>query len=213
MIWYMSTIRYFVLLFLSWHAWVVNREIHAWFTVNAFIDRMIWLINKRNKSSFESVIKSIMMRKAFHSRRHYKAIFVRNPIIYSRISFITSGTTYIWIIVREYRRENRKWIIQRNWQHRVHKTKTNKTKTQYVLETTTRRQTQITYLRFQPIQTSGLKRLCTHLYPIWFVLHNQSDWFSSGAKKYVRSIYIARSILGGYNFLSREVANTWCKLL
>ena len=142
---------------------------------NDFIDRMIWFTNKRNKSSFESVIKSIMLRKAFDSRRHYTAIFVRNPIIYSHISFITSGTTCIWIIVREYRRENRKWIIQRNWQHRVHKTKTNKTKTQHVLETTTRKQTQITLIRFQPIQPSGLERRCTHLYPNWFVLHNQSD--------------------------------------
>jgi ferredoxin-like protein FixX len=33
--------------------------------------------------------------------------------------------------VREYRRDNQKRIIQRNWQHRVHKTKKNKTKTQH----------------------------------------------------------------------------------
>ena len=33
------------------------------------------------------------------------------------------------INVREYRRGNHKWIIQRNWLHRVHKTKTKKTKT------------------------------------------------------------------------------------
>jgi len=32
--------------------------------------------------------------------------------------------------VREYRRGNKKMTIQRNWQHRAHKTKTNKTKTQ-----------------------------------------------------------------------------------
>ena len=33
---------------------------------------------------------------------------------------------------------NQTWTIQRNWQHRVHKTKKNKTKniTQYVLDTT-----------------------------------------------------------------------------
>jgi hypothetical protein len=30
------------------------------------------------------------------------------------------------INVREYRRDNHKWTFQRNWQHRVHKTKTNK---------------------------------------------------------------------------------------
>jgi hypothetical protein len=32
------------------------------------------------------------------------------------------------ISIREYRRGNRKWTIQRNWQHSVHKMKTNKTK-------------------------------------------------------------------------------------
>jgi hypothetical protein len=35
------------------------------------------------------------------------------------------------INVREYRRGNQKRTIQRNWQHRVHKTKKNKTKTQH----------------------------------------------------------------------------------
>ena len=33
--------------------------------------------------------------------------------------------------VREYRRSNQKRTIQRNWQHRVHKTKKNKAKTQH----------------------------------------------------------------------------------
>jgi len=39
---------------------------------------------------------------------------------------------------REYWRGNQKWTIQRNWQHRVHKTKKNKTKNtaQYILDTT-----------------------------------------------------------------------------
>jgi len=41
----------------------------------------------------------------------------------------------------------KKWTIQRNWQHRVHKTKTNKTKTkQYVLDTIIRKQTQMTHI-------------------------------------------------------------------
>ena len=35
--------------------------------------------------------------------------------------------------VRQYRKGNRKWTIQRNWQHRVHKTKKNKTKTQHTM--------------------------------------------------------------------------------
>jgi len=49
-----------------------------------------------------------------------------------------------WINVREYRRSNQKRTILRNWQHTVHKTKKNKTKTQYVLDTTIRKQAQIT---------------------------------------------------------------------
>ena len=32
---------------------------------------------------------------------------------------------------REYRKGNQKWTIQRNWQHRVDKTKKNKTKTKH----------------------------------------------------------------------------------
>jgi len=42
---------------------------------------------------------------------------------------------------------NQKWAIHRFWQHRVHKMKKNKIKTQnnnYVLDTTKRKQTQIT---------------------------------------------------------------------
>ena len=50
------------------------------------------------------------------------------------------------INVREYQIDNPKWRIQRNWQYMAHKTKKNKTKStrQYVLETTTRKQAQIT---------------------------------------------------------------------
>ena len=35
------------------------------------------------------------------------------------------------INVREYRSGNQKWTIQRNWQHRVHKTKKNKAQTEH----------------------------------------------------------------------------------
>jgi len=35
------------------------------------------------------------------------------------------------INVREYRRVDKKWTIQRNWQHRIHKTSKSKTKTQH----------------------------------------------------------------------------------
>jgi len=46
-------------------------------------------------------------------------------------SLITSCNRCKYINVREYRRGNQKRTIQRNWQHRVHKTKKNKTKTQH----------------------------------------------------------------------------------
>ena len=42
--------------------------------------------------------------------------------------------------VREYRRGSQERTIQRNRQHRVYKTKKNKEKTQYVLDTTMRKQ-------------------------------------------------------------------------
>ena len=46
-------------------------------------------------------------------------------LVYYRISSL------FYINGREYRRGNHKWIIQRNWQHSVHKTKKNKTKSQH----------------------------------------------------------------------------------
>ena len=56
---------------------------------------------------------------------------------------------------REYRSGNQQWTIQRNWQHRVHKTKKKQSKntTQYVLDTTMRKHTQITKIRHAPSYT------------------------------------------------------------
>ena len=53
---------------------------------------------------------------------------------------------YNKINVREYRRGNQKWAIQRNWQHRIHKTQKRQTKntTQYATDTTIHTQAQIT---------------------------------------------------------------------
>ena len=50
---------------------------------------------------------------------------------------IHSFKKYNQINVREYGRTNQKWTFQRNWQHKIHKTKKNKTKTQHniVLDT------------------------------------------------------------------------------
>jgi len=48
--------------------------------------------------------------------------------------------------VREYRRGNQKWTIQRNWQHcgTQDEEKQNRNTTQYELDTTMSKQTQIT---------------------------------------------------------------------
>jgi hypothetical protein len=56
------------------------------------------------------------------------------------------------INVREYRKFNQKWTIQKNWQHSAHNTKKSKNKntTQYVLSTTIFEQTQITEIRHAP---------------------------------------------------------------
>ena len=57
---------------------------------------------------------------------------------------------------REYRSGNTKWTIHRNWQLMSHKTKnknqtkTSKKRTQRALDTTIRKQTQITLIRHEP---------------------------------------------------------------
>jgi hypothetical protein len=57
---------------------------------------------------------------------------------------------------RKYRSGSTKWTIHRNWQRRTHKTKnknqtkTNKKRQQCALETTIRKQTQITLIRHEP---------------------------------------------------------------
>jgi hypothetical protein len=66
---------------------------------------------------------------------------VRN--LYLRLSFFSCE-----INVREYRRSNQKWTVQRNCLLRAHKkkkaTKQNSNTTQYLLEATMRKPTQIT---------------------------------------------------------------------
>jgi hypothetical protein len=53
------------------------------------------------------------------------------------------------INVREYRKGNKKWTIQRNWHLSLQKNeeKQNKNTTQYVLDTTICKQTQITKIK------------------------------------------------------------------
>ena len=82
---------------------------------------------------------------------------------------------YLCIInVRDYRRDNQKWTLRRNWQHMVHKTKTRQINTQHtVLDTTTRKQTQITIIRHEPsykqleVKTSRTSFLCGNRNGLW----------------------------------------------
>ena len=60
------------------------------------------------------------------------------------------------INVREYRRGNQKWTIQRNWQHRVHKTKKNKRKTQHNMWKTPQ------LVHFAQANTNNVKKIIRH---------------------------------------------------
>jgi quinolinate synthase len=44
------------------------------------------------------------------------------------VEIMLEVTSCYRINIREYRRDNQKWTIQRNWQYKVHKTKKNKQK-------------------------------------------------------------------------------------
>ena len=76
-----------------------------------------------------------------HAKHLIYLINVRNcyNVIVNNHSLLQS---LMYVNCREYRRGNQKWTIQRNWQDRVHNAK--KTATHYVLDTTMRKQTQIT---------------------------------------------------------------------
>jgi hypothetical protein len=83
---------------------------------------------------------------------HWNSYFLL--VVYCHILCI--HRVYCYINVREYRKGNQKWTVQRNWQHRVHKTmkKQNKNTAHNVLDTTMRKQTQIIW---SLLQTTGGK--------------------------------------------------------
>ena len=106
------------------------------------------------------------------------------PNTWSHLRFLARFLN-IWINVREYRRGNQKWTIQRNWQHCVHNTQdeykkkqknttrkqknknkqTKKPRTFYVLGTI-RKQAHLTYIRHEPsykqleVKTNRTSFLC-----------------------------------------------------
>jgi len=80
----------------------------------------------------------------------FNILFEFDIFVLSRL-FDMSNTLYyktLRINIRENRRGNQQWTIQRNWQHWVHKTqdedKLIKNTTQHTLDTSMRKQTEIT---------------------------------------------------------------------
>jgi hypothetical protein len=73
--------------------------------------------------------------------------------------------------VREYRRGNNKWTIQRNWQHKVYQTQDNdkkaKNTTQYMLDSTMHKQT----LTFKVINVVNARSTFAGIFLIclWFI--------------------------------------------
>jgi hypothetical protein len=64
----------------------------------------------------------------------FKGFRVSEAIIHMvQVYMGTNSTVVVYISFREYLLGNQKWTIQMNLQHRVRKTKTNKTKTQHNL--------------------------------------------------------------------------------
>lgn len=70
---------------------------------------------------------------------------------------LLKGRAFMSINVKEYRRVNHIWTIQRNWQHLEHKTKTNKVKIQhiYVGHSYPQRNTNNVNKKLSLLQTSG----------------------------------------------------------
>jgi hypothetical protein len=64
---------------------------------------------------------------SIHVEQPRQQIIVRD--FFNTFNFYRHFHPYCYRNVSEYRRGNQKWKIQKNGQHRVHKTKTNKTKT------------------------------------------------------------------------------------
>jgi hypothetical protein len=76
----------------------------------------------------------------------------------------------------KYRRSNQKWTNQRNRQHRVHtaRREVKQKTTQYMFDTTLRKQTQITHIRHEPSYKQLQSRLSylSLIYEISMTIYN-----------------------------------------
>jgi hypothetical protein len=121
---------------------------------------------------------------------------------------------YHYINVREYRRANQKWTIQRYWQHRIHKTKTNKTKTQHKMCWTPLRHRWVLVATIRTPMSIGGYHYDTDEY-WWLPLRHQwvlvvtitTPMSIGGVRVLVMSITTPMSI-GGYHYDTDEY--WWC---
>jgi hypothetical protein len=74
----------------------------------------------------------------------FSAVFFCGICVAHFFSFLCCSVMCLFVVCFVlFRRDDQKWTIERNWQHMAH-TKLNKNTTQYVLDTTTCKKTQIT---------------------------------------------------------------------
>ena len=106
-----------------------------------FLYYLTWSTNKKPNGDIRYDISIIVYINYLSALRHYNdhCIYYYLQLTFSQILLKSSEVistskpvpSYNFITVREYRRGNQKWTIQRNWQNRVHKTNKNKTNTKY----------------------------------------------------------------------------------
>ena len=110
------------------------------------------------------------------------------------------------INVREYRRGNQKWTIERNWQHRVQeddeKHKKHKNTTQYMLDTTT------LAFRYSRIYNCCIKQKMHELSKVWdystdVVCNLQYLWVGMSAKNNSFCLILCLDTCGGFRRLLR----------
>ena len=121
-------------LFFNWRKYFVDFNFRSWYKINM------------DRSDDKMPTTMFYYRKWYHDIKTTlsKSGWTILASYCSVQNHVDRTARCVYINAREYRRVNQKWTIQRNRQHRVHKTKTNKLNkntTQYMLDTTMRKQT------------------------------------------------------------------------
>ena len=131
--------------------YLTQKYIALWYSICTFysihIRRYFWVYNGFWNAT--SIINSqYVIYKCDNLSKNTRNVFaiILNTKMHCLVNSIQCVSFIVFINVREYRRGNRKWTIYRHWQHRVnnHEEKQSKNTILYVLDTTIRKQTQIT---------------------------------------------------------------------